>query len=95
MVTLANGDWLMAFNDQENGRSDLTVAISDDDGQSWKWKKRIEHDERGEQATSAHYPSVIQDSNGRIHVIYSYHRHDTAPAKTIKYATFTTNWLKN
>lgn len=95
MVTLANGDWLIAFNDQEDGRSDLTVAISDDEGQSWKWKKRIEHDDRGEKATSSHYPSVIADKDGRIHVIYSYHRRDAEPAKTIKYATFTTDWIKN
>ena len=94
MVTLENGDWLIAYNDQEEGRSDLTVAISEDDGTSWKWKKRIEHDSRLENPTSSHYPSVIQGQDGQIHVIYSFHRRDSDVGKTIKYATFPVNWVK-
>jgi predicted neuraminidase len=94
MVTLHNGDWLIAFNDQEEGRSDLSVAISDDDGKSWKWKKRIEHDNRKENPTSSHYPSVIADKNGQVHVIYSSHRRDRDEGKTIKYATFPIDWVK-
>lgn len=94
MVTLPNGDWLIAFNDQEDGRFNLSVAISDDDGKSWKWKKRIEHDDRKENATSSHYPSVIADENGQVHVIYSFHRRDTDNGKTIKYATFPIDWVK-
>lgn len=93
MVTLSTGDWLIAFNDQEDGRSDLTVAVSDDDGKSWHWKKRIEHDER-ENPTSSHYPSVIQGKDGQIHVIYSFHRKGEVPPKTIKYATFPLGWVK-
>jgi predicted neuraminidase len=94
MVTLHNGDWLIAFNDQEEGRFNLSVAISDDDGKSWKWKKRIEHDNRKENPTSSHYPSVIADENGQVHVIYSFHRRDTHDGKTIKYATFPVDWVK-
>ena len=94
MVTLPNHDWLIAFNDQEDGRFNLSVAISDDDGKSWKWKKRIEHDDRKENATSSHYPSVIADENGQVHVIYSFHRRDTDNGKTIKYATFPIDWVK-
>lgn len=93
MVTLAAGEWLIVFNDQEDGRSDLTVAVSDDDGQSWRWKKRIEHDERPK-AASSHYPSVIQGRDGLIHVIYSFHRKDQDPPKTVKYATFPLSWVK-
>lgn len=94
MVTLDDGEWLIAFNDQEDGRYDLSVAISDDEGKSWKWKKRIEHDDRKEKATASHYPSVIADSDGIVHVIYSFHRNDTTPGKTIKYATFHKSWVK-
>ena len=94
MVTLRNGDWLIAFNDQEEGRSDLTVAISDDEGRSWKWKRRIEHDNRPENATASHYPSVIEGEDGNVHVIYSFHRKDIRPGKTIKYATFPPGWVK-
>ena len=94
MVTLSNGDWLIAFNDQEEGRYNLTVALSDDDGKSWKWKKQIEHDARNDEATASHYPSVIAGKDGQVHVIYSYHRRDAAGGKTIKYATFPADWIK-
>ena len=90
MTNLKSGEWLMVYNDTEEGRYDLTVAISDNEGKSWKWKRQIEHDSRGSQATSSHYPAVIQSADGRIHVVYSYHHHDRPEktSKTIKYASF-------
>ncbi len=94
VVTLDNGEWLMVFNDQEDGRFDLTAAISDDEGKSWKWKKQIEHDSRENRPTSSHYPSVIAGKDGRVHVIYSFHRNDIKPGKTIRYATFPVSWVK-
>lgn len=94
METLPNGEWLMVFNDQEEGRWDLTVAISDDEGRSWKWKRSLEHDTRNANPTSSHYPSVIVDAKGRIHVVYSFHRSDVKGGKTIKYATFPVTWVK-
>lgn len=96
MVTLDNGDWLMVYNDTEEGRYDLTLAISDDEGKTWKWKKPLEHDTRGEKATSSHYPAVIQGKDGRIHTIYSYHHKDRngSPDKTIKYASLPVSWVK-
>jgi predicted neuraminidase len=94
MVTLTNGEWLIVFNDQEEGRWNLSVAISDDEGKSWKWKKSLEQDDRPEKPTSSHYPSVIQGHDGRIHVVYSFHRNDIKPGKTIKYATFRPDWVK-
>lgn len=94
MVTLSNGEWLIAFNNQEEGRFNLTVAISDDDGKSWKWKKVVEHDARTENPTSSHYPSVIEGRKGQIHLIYSFHRRDRPASKTIKYAAFPVHWVK-
>jgi hypothetical protein len=93
IVTLSNGEWLMAFNNQEEGRFNLTIAISDDEGKSWKWKKNLEHDS-SDKPTSSHYPSVIQGADGRIHVIYSFHRSDRQPGKTIKYSGFEVDWVK-
>lgn len=94
MVTLKSGEWLIVFNNQEEGRYDLTVAISDDDGKTWKWKKQLEHDSRADHPTSSHYPSVIEDENGTVHVVYSFHRNDIKPGRTIKYATFPVGWIK-
>lgn len=95
-VTLHTGDWLMVYNDIESGRYDLTVAISEDEGKTWPYKRTLEHDDRGlEQGTSFHYPSVIQDEKGRIHTIYSYHMKDgSQPDKTVKYASFPIDWVK-
>ena len=94
MVTLTNGEWLMVFNDTEEGRHNLSVAISDDEGKSWKWKKALENDTRPEKTTSSHYPAVIEGADGRIHTVYSYHRNDTKPGKTIKYVSFPMSWVK-
>ncbi len=95
MVTLSTGEWLMVFNDTEKGRYNLTVALSDDDGNSWKWKKSIENDTRQEKATSSHYPAVVEGADGHIHISYSYHRDDITPGRTIKYVSFPLQWIKN
>ena len=96
MVTLENGNWLMVYNDTEEGRHDLTAAISDDEGKTWQWKKQLEHDERGKEATASHYPAVVQGKDGRIYAIYSFHHNDRqgGPHKTIKYASFPVSWVK-
>jgi len=94
MVTLSTGEWAMVFNDQEKGRYNLTVALSDDDGRSWKWKKNIEND-LTEKPTSSHYPSIIEGADGQIHISYSYHRNDIKPGRTIKCVSFSPQWLKN
>ncbi|MBX2842583.1 MAG: exo-alpha-sialidase [Flammeovirgaceae bacterium] len=95
MVTLANGDWLMVYNDSEEHRHNVVAAISDDDGKTWKWKKFLENDLRKEKATRSHYPAVIQGKDGRIHAIYSHHHNDREGAnKTVKYASFSIDWVK-
>ena len=93
-VTLPSGEWLIVFNDTEEKRYNLTAALSDDEGKTWKWKRSIENDLRKENATSSHYPSVIIGSDGRFYVSYSFHRSDIKPGKTIKYCAFTLDWLK-
>lgn len=95
MVTLENGNWLLVFNKTEEGRHNLTAAISDDQGETWKWQKNLENDLRGNKATGSHYPAIIQGADGKIHTVYSYHRNDTIPGKTIKYVSFSTDWLKS
>ena len=96
MTNLASGEWAIVYNHTQDGRHDLTVAISDDDGETWKWSKQVEFDDRGEKATSSHYPAIIQGANGMIHIIYSFHHKDRdgGPHKTIKYASFPVSWVK-
>jgi predicted neuraminidase len=95
IVTLMTGEWVIVFNDTEEGRHNLSVAVSDDEGKTWKWKKSIENDIRLEKSTSSHYPAVIEGTDGRIHISYSYHRNDIKPGKSIKYVSFPLSWVKN
>lgn len=89
VLKLKNGDWLLAYNDVDDGRYSIAVAISDDEGKTWKWKKKLENRKGG----SFSYPSVIQADDGKIHITYSYRLSDTQ--KSIKYAAFDEEWVKN
>lgn len=50
-------------------RTPLSIAISEDEGQSWQISLVLEKAE-GEYS----YPAIIQHSDGTIHVLYTYHR---------------------
>ena len=87
LVRLKSGNWLLVYNDVEDGRYSLAVALSDDQGATWKWKKNLENKKGG----SFSYPSVIQSNDGKIHITYSYN-----PAKnleSIKHVLIEQEWL--
>ncbi len=85
-VRLANGHWLLVYNDTTSGRRSLAVSLSDDEGKTWKWTRHLEHHESG----SYHYPAVIQGRDGTIHVVYSYF---VAGGKSMKHAAFREAWV--
>ncbi len=89
-IKLKNGNWVMVYNDLEDGRYSVAVSLSDDEGQTWKWTKRLERDETKKGSFS--YPSVIQTKDGLVHVTYSYRIGENK--KTIKHLSFTSNWVK-
>jgi predicted neuraminidase len=94
---LRDGTWALVNNDLERGRHSLPIWLSDDEGKSWKWKRQIELDERGEGAASYHYPSIMQSRDGMIHVSYSHflnHLKNGEPRKTIRHARFNVEWVK-
>jgi predicted neuraminidase len=94
IVTLANGNWVITYNDVEDGRYSLAVSLSDDEGKTWKYTRHIETDatkpekEHGSYA----YPSIIQGKDGMIHIVYSNRKHGTD--ENIKYVRFTEEWIK-
>ena len=88
-ISLHDGQWLMVNNDLEEGRYRLAVTISDDEGLTWKWKRYLEYEPKGEGRFS--YPSAIQAKDGRVHVTYSHH---TQEGKTIKHVSFMPEWVK-
>ncbi|XOV94200.1 MAG: exo-alpha-sialidase [Bacteroidota bacterium] len=87
ITNLKSGKWLLVYNDFDDGRYSLAVTLSDDEGQSWKWKRNLEYIEGGQFA----YPSVIQGKDGKIHITYSYHLSDHN--KSIKYVSFPEQWI--
>ena len=86
-VRLANGHWLLVYNDTTNERNRLAVSISDDEGKTWKWTRHLEDQKDG----SYHYPAVIQGRDGTIHAVYSYF---VDGGKSMKHAAFNEAWVK-
>ncbi len=85
-VRLANGNWVLVYNDTIIGRSSLAVLLSSDEGRSWKWTRHLERHLTG----SYHYPAVIQAADGRIHAVYSFF---TNEGKSMKHAMFDEKWI--
>jgi predicted neuraminidase len=86
-VRLANGHWLIVYNDTTTGRSSLAVSISNDEGKTWKWTRHLEKHDAGQY----HYPAVIQGNNGQIHAVYSYF---VTGGKSMKHAAFNEAWVQ-
>jgi predicted neuraminidase len=97
VIALRDGRWVMISNDTERGRHSLLVALSDDEGRTWKWKRHLELDQRGQGAGSFHYPSIIQAGDGTLHASYSYflnHLPAGSARKSIKHAHFNVAWIQ-
>jgi len=82
MTRLKNGHVVLVFNNTQSGRSPLNIARSLDDGRTWEKPLTLEPNP-GEYS----YPCIIQTSDGRIHISYTYRRY------TIKHVEINENWL--
>ena len=67
-ITLKDGRHLLVYNHTPKGRTPLNVAVSPD-GRAWHVVHVLES-EPGEYS----YPAVIQTSDGRVHVTYTWRR---------------------
>ena len=89
-VRLANGHWVMIYNDTKAKRNSLAVSISEDEGRSWSKTRHLERHETG----SYHYPAIIQGADGTIHAVYSYFvAREEAASKSMKHAAFNEDWI--
>ena len=88
---LRNGHWALVCNDTMFGRHQLTVYLSDDEGDTWNWSRVIEIAEEGKGNFS--YPTIMQAQDDTLHVTYSYRREEIE-GSTIKHVTFTEAWIK-
>jgi predicted neuraminidase len=67
MIKLKSGNVVLAFNDSRKERFSISLALSYDEGRTWPYVRIIEY-KAGEVYG---YPSIMQDSHGLIHVLYS------------------------
>jgi predicted neuraminidase len=89
-IVLKDGRWIMAYNDLEKGRTSLAISMSDDEGQTWKWKRNMQ---KG--AGQYHYPSLIQAADGALHITYSeFEPKDGQQVKTIRHVKFNPAWIE-
>lgn len=88
-LRLQNGHWALIYNDQVEGRHTLAVSISDDEGASWKWTRRLEDALKG--AGAAHYPSIIQARDGLLHATYTFR--PKGEGSTIRHTRFNEAWV--
>ena len=82
-IRLQDGRLLLAFNDTSEGRSNLRLAISSDQGANWKRVATIAEEAGAEFS----YPFLLQTSDGSLHLTYTWKR------RAIKHATFNLAWL--
>jgi hypothetical protein len=105
VLVLKDGKWVLIYNDLERGRYRLAVSLSEDEGQTWRWKRYLERDADSTDPTQLgeyHYPSIIQAADGTLHATYSYFApaakitpdaEKRLPRKTIKHAHFNEAWI--
>ncbi|MBI2421354.1 MAG: exo-alpha-sialidase [Candidatus Hydrogenedentes bacterium] len=65
-----NGTWALVFNNAEEGRHNLTVAFSKDEGSTWETPLTL-YDAPDKQHSYA-YPTVIPGSDQKLHISFSY-----------------------
>jgi len=70
MVKLRDGRLVLAFNNTSKARTPLTLALSEDEGKTWPYKRELIAEPRAEFS----YPAIIEDSNGMLHVTYTHKR---------------------
>ncbi|MCF0053154.1 exo-alpha-sialidase [Dyadobacter sp. LJ53] len=79
-LVLNDGKWAFLGNDVDDGRYELSLRISADEGKTWK-RGWIEYDKSKKGGYS--YPSLIQTPDGLLHMTYSHH--PEKGKKSIKY----------
>lgn len=82
-LRLRDGRILVVYNDAASGRENLRLAISPDAGRSWKAGPMLEEAPKQEYS----YPTLAEDSNGRIHLTYTWQR------ERIRHVMFNTAWI--
>lgn len=81
-VRLADGRFVMAWNNDPQRRNPLTLAMSEDEGETWPYVRDIVTGEG-----QFHYPAILQSRDGRLHLSFTNNR------RTIDYIVLTPDWI--
>lgn len=97
LVELENGNWVFVNNDNQFGRFSLAVALSEDEGKTWTYRRHIALDTRSD-SRDFHYPTVFAGQDGKIIISYTvdYKSSDgeLAGCNHIKYIEIDEDWIK-
>jgi predicted neuraminidase len=86
---LAKNELLLAFNNAESGRDDLSLAYLDAGGEGWRVFHRLEPDDASTGAREEYsYPYLLQAQSGDIHLLYTWRR------TRIKHVQFNRAWVE-
>jgi len=89
-VLLAGGPVLLAFNNAEEDREDLSLALSTDFGGSWRVARSVEGASQPRAPVPEYsYPWILQDRTGDVHLLYTWGR------TRIKHVVFNRAWLES
>lgn len=88
-IVLQDHRWVIAYNDSETDRHVLALALSDDEGRTWAWRRPLEDTPGGQ----FHYPSLIQTRDGRLHITYTYQPGPNS-GRSIKHVSLDPDWIK-
>lgn len=89
-IRLANGHWIMIYNDTVKGRHSLAVSLSEDEGATWTITRHVANGLVGDE--QFHYPSIIQAADGLIHTTFT--SSGKAKGSTIDHAVFNEEWVR-
>jgi predicted neuraminidase len=84
-IPLADGSTLMAFNNSEDSRNDLSLAHSQDAGRTWRVIRQLESSTDPNAQFS--YPRLLKTKADEYHLLY------TVDKKLLRHARFNQAWL--
>jgi predicted neuraminidase len=90
VTKLSNGNWVIAYNDSIANRASLVVALSDDEGKTWKYKRHIQYIP----SKIAGYPTIYTGKNDILHITFSAVVTKPKVGEAIKYFSFDEAWIK-
>ena len=84
MIKLKNGHLMLIYNHSMTVRTPLSVAISDDNGKTWPFRRDL-----ATEYNAFAYPYFFQAADGRIHAVYT-----SDQRKVINHVVFDEEWAR-